>query len=54
MTWLIIEPVEVTTMLMPFQGDDPFWEAEDLYYWVSNTVLISQMNSNHKTLGYGG
>ena len=35
-----------------YPGDDPYWEAEDLHYWVSNIILVRYFRLNGTVIGY--
>jgi hypothetical protein len=35
-----------------YPGDDPYWEAEDLHYWVSEILLACYFCSNNDIIGY--
>jgi len=35
-----------------YPGDDPYWEAEDLHYWVSEILLARYFCLNDIVIGY--
>ena len=34
-----------------YPGDDPYWEAADLHYWVSSNISMLQRNLTKHLLG---